>query len=122
MAKAAVVEKLSGVRSRIYDDARVSLSEFARGKEWREKLANNEFMELLEHGERTAWIISEDGMREMVDYITELELQAERSSVRAMLDARDGRSDWQSGAELAQAAKSYFLEQEDALAAVAAHG
>ena len=122
MAKAAVVEKLSGVRSRIYDDARVSLSEFARGKEWREKLANNEFMELLEHGERTAWIISEDGMREMVDYITELELQAERSSVRAMLDAREGRSDWQSGAELAQAAKSYFLEQEDALAAVAAHG
>lgn len=122
MAGTAAFDKISDVRSRIYDDGRVSLSEFARGKGWREKLERNEFVELLEHGERTAWLISEAGMRLVIDYISELEEQAERSSIRAMFEAREGRENWKSGAELAQAAKAYFLEREDALTSVAAHG
>ena len=122
MTSMATAERLSDVRSRIYDDGRVSLSEFARGKGWREKLERNEFMELLEHGERTAWVISEEGMRQVVDYISELEEQNERSSVRAMFEARAGREDWMSGDELAQAAKAYFLENEGALVKAAARG
>ena len=122
MTSMATAERLSDVRSRIYDDGRVSLSEFARGKGWREKLERNEFMELLEHGERTAWVISEEGMRQVVDYISELEEQNERSSIRAMFEARADREDWMSGAELARAAKAYFLENENALAKAAARG
>ena len=122
MTSMATAERLSDVRSRIYDDGRVSLSEFARGKGWREKLERNEFMELLEHGERTAWVISEEGMRRVVDYISELEEQNERSSIRAMFEARADREDWMSGAELARAAKAYFLENEGSLANAAARG
>ena len=122
MANAATVERLTGVRSRIHDESRVSLSEFARGKEWRAKLAKCEFMELLEHGERTAWVVSEEGMRGMVDYISELEEQVERASIRAMFESREGREEWRTGAELADAAKSYFLAHEAELAKAAANG
>ena len=122
MASVAMVEKISDVRSRIYDDGRVSLSEFARGKGWRDKLERNEFMELLEHGERTAWVVSEEGMRRMVDYISGLEEQAERASVHAMFEARDGRDDWKAGAKLADAAKSYFLDHEAEFLKAAARG
>lgn len=122
MANAATVERLSGVRSRIHDDSRVSLSEFARGKEWRSKLARNEFMELQEHGERMAWVVSEEGMRKMVDYITELEEQVESASIRAMFETRKGRENWEAGAELAEAAATYFLEHEAELAKAAMNG
>lgn len=122
MANAATVEKLTGVRSRIHDEGRVSLSEFARGKEWRAKLAKCEFMELLEHGERTAWVVSEEGMRGMVDYISELEEQVERASIRAMFESREDREDWMAGSELADAAKSYFLAHEAELVKAAANG
>lgn len=122
MVNATTVERLTGVRSRIYDESRVSLSAFARGKEWRAKLAKNEFVELLEHGERTAWVISEEGMRGMVDYISELEEQVERASIRAMFEAREGREDWRAGSDLAGAAKSYFLGHEAELVKVAANG
>lgn len=115
MASEATMQKLSEVRSRINDDNRVSLSDFARGKEWRKKLSRDEFMELQEHGERMAWIISEEGMREVVDYIAELEEQLERASVEAMFRARSGREDWKSGDELRDAALAYFHDNRDGL-------
>ena len=122
MTSTTAAQRLSDVRSRVYDDCRVSLSEFARGKGWRDKLERNGFMELLEHGERTAWVISEAGMRDMLDYISELEKQAEQSSVRAMFEAREGREDWMSGSELSQVARDYFIEHADALTRAASHG
>lgn len=115
MASEATMQKLSEVRSRINDDNRVSLSDFSRGKEWRKKLSRDEFMELQEHGERMAWIISEEGMREVVDYIAELEEQLERASVEAMFRARSGREDWKSGDELKDAALAYFRDNRDEL-------
>ena len=115
MSNVATLERLSGVRSRIFDDNRVSLSEFARGKAWRQKLAENEFMELQEHGDRVAWIISEEGMRGVFEYITELEEQVELASVRAMFEAREGSEDWKSGAELERDALAYYRAHEGKL-------
>lgn len=112
MTDAATVEKLSEVRSRIYDDNRVSLSDFARGKEWRSKLANDEFMELQDHGERMAWIISEDGMRGVIDYISELEERVEQESTRAMFSEREGNENWESGEQLKRDALKYFGEHK----------
>lgn len=112
MADISTIEKLSDVRSRIHDDSRVSLSDFARGKEWRSKLAKDDFMELQDHGERMAWIISEEGMREVVDYITELEEQVERASIRAMFEERDGHERWETGPVLESDALSYLHEHE----------
>lgn len=121
MTNTATVEKLSEVRSRIYDDNRVSLSDFARGKEWRSKLANDEFMELQDHGERMAWIISEDGMRGVIDYISELEERVEQESVRAMFSEREGQEKWESGAQLEKDALAFFHERKDDLSKAVAH-
>jgi hypothetical protein len=120
MVDSAILEKLSSVRTRLDADDRVSLSEFARGRAWRSKLAASAFMELQEHGERMAWIVSEAGMRDMLDYISDLELQAQRSSIRAMADAREGFENWQSGSSLESAALDYFRKNEAELVRVAA--
>lgn len=115
MSNAAMQERLSGVRSRLFNENRVSLSEFARGKAWRQKLAEKEFMELQEHGDRVAWIISEEGMRGLFEYITELEEQAERASIHAMFEARESCEEWESGSRLEQEAIAYFREHEGEL-------
>lgn len=115
MNSPSTADRLSEVRLRIYGDSRVALSEFARGKTWRSKLQSNEFMELQEHGERMAWLISEDGMRGIVDYISELEGQVERASIRAMFDVRNEEAEWKTGADLRDAALSFFRDNEDEL-------
>lgn len=107
---ANTVDKISDIRSRIYDDNRVSLSDFARGKEWRAKLAKDDFMELQDHGERMAWIVSEQGMREVVDYVSELERLIERTAIQAMFEEREGREEWKTGTDLEKAALSYLGE------------
>lgn len=115
MATSATMEKIASVHSRVHNDSRVSLSDFARGKEWRAKLASDDFMELQEHGQRLAWVISEDGMREMVDYISELELHLELASIRELAHARAGHENWKTGDELKGAALHYFQEHEHEL-------
>lgn len=105
--------KLADVRSRIEEDTRISLSDFARGKTWRKKLATDEFMELQEHGERIAWIISEDGMREMLEYVADLEAQVEEASIRAMFEERKDIEDWKTGEDLKESAIAYLHEHGD---------
>lgn len=112
MANASTLESFSGVRARIYSDNRVSLSDFARSKGWRSKLAKNDFMELQEHGDRVAWIISEKGMRTVFEYISKLEEQVELASIRAMFDVREGNEDWKSGADLERGALAHFHAHE----------
>ena len=96
--------RVEDIRGKIHDDSRVTLTDFARGKQWREKLAKRGVLELLDRSGRIAWIVSEEDMAQMVDHIAELEEQMERESIAAMLEARAGRENWMSGAELAEAA------------------
>lgn len=117
MAPATVKARVSGIRDKIRDDGHVTLTDFARGKGWRVKLSDYDIVELREHGERTAWIVSEDGMEGIVDYISDLEAQLERASIEAMIDSRRGLDNWASGKELAEGAARYFKEHEKALLA-----
>lgn len=96
--------RVGRIRDKIHDDSRVTLIDFARDERWREKLAKNGVLELLDCSGRIAWIVSEEDMVQMVDYIAELEEQMERESVAAMMETRAGRDNWMSGADLAEAA------------------
>lgn len=109
--------RAADIRGKIHDDSRVTLTDFARGKSWRTKLAKNGVLELLDRSGRIAWIVSENDMAQMVDHIAELEEQMERDSIAAMLEARDGREDWKSGRELAEAATRSLDSRYDALVA-----
>ena len=119
MPGTATLERISEVRSRLFDDSRVSVSDFARGREWRTKLQSNAFVELQEHGDRIAWVISEEGMKGVFDYIRELEEQVERASIRAMFETRKGQENWKTGEELKTDALAYFRAHEGELMKVA---
>lgn len=96
--------RAANIRSKIHDDGRVTLTDFARGKAWRKKLADNGVLELFDRSGRVAWIVSEKDMASMVDHIAELEEQMEAESMAAMLEARKDHDNWLSGDELAKAA------------------
>ena len=107
--------RASDIRAKIHDDSRVSLTDFARNKEWRAKLAKNGVLELLDRSGRIAWIVSEEDMTQMVDHIAELEEQMERESIATMLAAREDRDNWMSGPDLAEAAVKSLESRREAL-------
>ena len=115
MTAVAAAGNIADIRSRISGDRRVSLSEFTRGKGWRAKLADNAFMEVQEHSERIGWLISEDGMADFVEYVSELEEKVERAEVAAIVESRRGHENWMSGAAGAEAAKAFFAENVERL-------
>ena len=107
--------RAADIRSKIHDNSRVTLTDFARNKEWRAKLAENGVLELLDRNGRIAWIVSEQDMTQMVDRIAELEEQMERESIAAMLTARADRENWMSGSNLAEAAIESLERRREAL-------
>ena len=78
-------------------------------------------MEVQDRGNRVAWVVSVDGMAQIVDYIHLLEEASERDFVRAMLHARRNDEEWKSGSELVAAADAYFNEFGDDLMAAITH-
>lgn len=110
-------DRISGIRDRIRDDHSVSLTDFTRGRSWREKLAKNGVLELQDRGGRIAWIVSERDMAQMVDYVSELESKMEEESIAAILETRKGRENWMSGPELAEAAVKSLNSRYEALVA-----
>ena len=117
MSPALAASRVAEIRSVIHDDRRVSLTDFSRGRAWRDKLAANGILELQDRSERIAWVVSEQDMTQIVDYIAELEEQMERDSAEAMVRTREGREDWKGGPELAEAALKSFEQRKDALMA-----
>ena len=122
MSDLAIQEKLSDVRTRVKSDDRVSISVFARSKDWMSKLAKNDFIEVQDRGKRIAWVISEEGMDGMIEYIDSLEERIEMLSVQAIFAAREDREDWKTGAELQTAALAYFRANKDSLGKVLEDG
>lgn len=117
LASIETADRIADIRGRIHDSRCVSLTDFARGKAWREKLAKNGVLELQDRSGRIAWIVSEDDMAQMVDYVAELEDKMERESIAATLRAREGRENWMGGSELAKAATQSLESRYDALVA-----
>ena len=93
---------------RVASQPRVSVTDFARGRRWREELPQCDVMEVVDRTETAGYLVSPKAMRALVDALSELEAQVEQLSVAAMLDARGDCDTWLQGDELANSALESF--------------
>ena len=83
---------------------RVSLTELARGKQWRQELAGCGMMEVIDRTETAAWLVSDQQMEELLYAVVSLEEELEQARVDALFDARSDYQNWLQGDSLAEAA------------------
>lgn len=118
----AIVEKYEELRVKTTRASRLTLTELARGKKWREDLPACGLIELTDRSETAGWLLSDEYMEEMVSLVDGLLVEQEQRQVQAMLDARADYQDWCSGDVLAQRALKSFEERKDSLKAACRGG
>lgn len=105
---AAVLDGLGMLRGSLSGIPRVGVTEFARSKDWRGRLAEKGFMEITDRNETAGYLVAPESMRDLVDTMTAYEEELERMQVDLMFSARADMQDWRKGDDLAQAAKASF--------------
>lgn len=113
MASEATMDKANAVRDSVRATRRVSVTELARGKAWRDALPECDVMEIIDRGANAGWLVSDAGMGAMLDMITYLEERLEQASMAAIVNARRGYDDWMEGDDLARAAIAALDERGD---------
>lgn len=83
-----VFKRADALRDRVAKRPRVTMTELARSKAWREELDSSGVVEVTDRGETAAWIVSDDEMQALMEAYTLMEEQSERASLAAMLEAR----------------------------------
>ena len=99
------IEYAGDICERVASQPRVSVTDFARGRRWREELPQCDVMEVVDRTETAGYLVSP---KALVDALSELEAQVEQLSVAAMLDARGDCDTWLQGDELANSALESF--------------
>lgn len=117
MAPEATIDKANAVRASVRATRRISVTELARGKAWREQLPECDVMEVIDRGANAGWLVSDSGMDAMLDTIEYLEARLEQASMAAIANARRSYDDWMEGDELAKAALSALDERGDEIRA-----
>lgn len=97
----ALMEKMQEVRSQVQPSARMSLTDFARGKKWREELPERGVIEIMDRVDTAGWLVSVEYMSSLVATIDQLAYELEEAQIDEMIAARSNYNDWCSGEELA---------------------
>lgn len=120
MAPADVMERVGRFKSTPGPHGRISVTELARGKEWRNDLPKIGVMEVTDRGETAGWLVSKEDMEAVAYAIISLEQEVEELSVAAMFEARagDNQTDWKSGKQLRESAQTYFDSHGDEIMAI----
>lgn len=113
MSPAAIEEKVGTFQSVVNSANRISISEFARSREWREQLPELGCLEVVDRNGVVGYMLAPDYAQAMSARITELEKQEERAAIAAMLDARRDRTEFAAGEELEKGALAYLDEHLD---------
>ena len=100
-----LAKKVEGVYLGARSVGRIGLSDFSHGRKWRDDLENALVLEIVDRTDTAGWLVSGAGMDSIMEHIARLEDELEEANVRALIAAREGRSSWKSGSELAEAAK-----------------
>ena len=115
MALATMDEKIRAVQDMVGSSERVGVSEFARSKDWRDKLPVVGCLEVVDRNGVIGYMVAPDYAEALSAKITTLEEQLERAQIAAMFKERAGRSDLASGDALKNAALNYFDDNADGL-------
>ncbi len=92
---------------------RVGISEFARGKTWRDLLDRSGCVEVTDRSGTVGILLAPDYAEDVSAYIGQLEAELERAYVRTLFDLREGYSAPLGSGELAAAALAEFDARED---------
>lgn len=120
MAPAEVMEKLDRFKKASQPSGHITVTELARGKDWRRKLPEVGMMEVTDRGETAGWLVSQEDLEAFVYAVISLEQEVEELSLAAIFGERlsAGPSEWKSGTQLAQDAQRYLETEGDSIMAV----
>ena len=96
-----VLEKVDELRTQAKGGARISLTDLARGKAWRDELPECGIIEITDRSDTAGWLLSNEYVNDLLSLIDDLLADQERRQVNEMLAARSAYNDWRSGDELA---------------------
>lgn len=100
MLPAEALEMSGAIQRRVVGQQRIGVTELARGKEWRKKLADCKILEVIDRGATAGWLLSQEGMNSLLDTIAYFEEEAERAQVAYLVETRSSLSDWKAGDDL----------------------
>lgn len=118
MSPELLEEKVERFQDVVTSTERVGVSEFARSKEWRDRLPQAGCFEVVDRNGVVGYMLDSQYAKALSAHIIDLETALERAQIAAMLQARKGRTDLKSGEELTSAALACFDERADELAGI----
>jgi hypothetical protein len=92
---------------------RIGLTDLTRSKGWRDDLTAYDIMEVVDRNDTTAYLVSLEGMRALMDEIDSLEEEIERMQIDMLFAKRQQMNDWSSGKSLATKAKAHLDSKEE---------
>ena len=113
------LEQFEDLKAKSRKIPRVTYTELARGKEWREELPECGIIEIVDRSETSAWLVTDEYLYGIVSLVDELLDEREERQIQDMLAAREGYQDWREGEELASAAKVSLHARLDEMKAAA---
>ncbi len=118
MSSALVEERVDRFQGMLASAERVGVSEFARSKDWRDRLPIDGCFEVIDRAGIVGYMLDPAYARALNDKILDLESQLERSQIAAMFQTRANRVDVKTGDGLTGDALSYFDAHADELTGI----
>lgn len=109
------IDRVASIRGKVHSDSRVSVTDFARGRRWREELPQCGVIEIVDRTETAGFLLSKEGMNSLLETIDSLEEQVERAQIDAMFAARSDYQNPLEGDSLVEGALASFEARKDAL-------
>lgn len=96
-----------------HKERRISLTDMARTNRWRKQLEQYPIVEVTDHADPYAFIVSADGMNSLVEHMHELEAELEQREVADIIHKRDNPGKkWLEGKELADEAIKLLMSED----------
>lgn len=84
----AMAAQVEALRKANNHTPRITVTELARSRKWREDVYEYGVVEISERNEPCAYLLSPDGLSALLGTIDQLEEELERASLRAILETR----------------------------------
>ncbi|MGN0261655.1 MAG: hypothetical protein ACI4B9_02225 [Eggerthellaceae bacterium] len=110
MSPVALEQKVEKFQDMMDSTERVGVTEFARSKEWRERLPIAGCFEVVDRGGVIGYMLAPDYAEAISRRIAQLEAQTEQLQIAQMFKAREDRVDMKTGDDLKDSALAYFDE------------